>query len=86
MFWLALAAIPLAVGGILVGVQLSQAASKVQVWSNGWFLGGGVLVLVALAMALWALALFIAHRHVDAHQPGGRLSRFERVNWSGEIA
>jgi hypothetical protein len=66
-FWLGLGALLAVVGGIPVAVTPATLPQHRSPWSSGWFDVGVVFVLLGLGCALWALVLYIAHRHAADH-------------------
>jgi hypothetical protein len=62
LFWCAIAAGLIPVGGILLGVGLARQPKTGSIWADGWFAAGfGVMILGCLAL-VWALILYLAHR------------------------
>jgi hypothetical protein len=58
--WLFLAAVPAAVGGVLVGVGLTGKSG----WHAAAFVSGAVLLIAAVGCVFWAGVLWQASRHI----------------------
>lgn len=68
LFWLAFGAAVIVGGGVGVAVGTGLAVSGHEsVWAENWFRVGFAIVLLGGLMLLWALVLFLAHRHAAGH-------------------
>jgi hypothetical protein len=71
MFWLGFGGPVGAIGGIVLGVGVAQVVTKPNgsVWDNAWFDAGLAVVAIGAVLLDWALVLYLAHRHIEAHVP-----------------
>jgi hypothetical protein len=63
-FWTGWGAAVLVIGGTLMGVGVAQTTSQkpsVDVWSNGWFKGGFIALVIGAGILVWALILFLTN-------------------------
>jgi hypothetical protein len=70
LFWVALGGALSVIGGIVLSVGVAQVVADTthpDLWSNRWFeVGFGAFVVGVLAL-VWALVLYVAHRHAEQH-------------------
>lgn len=67
VFWVALAAAVAVIGGILMGAGVARTQQGHDLWSSGWFIAGVAVTGMGVLMLLYALVLFLAHRHAEGH-------------------
>ncbi len=66
-FWHALAAVPLTIGTICIGIGVAQVGAKADLWRNAWILTGGGAVVASVLLAWWGLTLHVAQRYAESH-------------------
>jgi hypothetical protein len=67
-FWLSISVAIVGLGGIAVTVSATATISqKLSPWTSGWFIFGFVDTGLGGLCVLWALILYVAHRHVGDH-------------------
>jgi hypothetical protein len=69
VFWMAASGVLAVIGGIAVGVGVSQASgTSDNPWRNGWFTLGVIVVGSALPSFIWALVQFF-RQTIERPQP-----------------
>lgn len=63
-FWLALAAVLAALGGVGFGIAVAEYHPP---WRSAWFIAGAVFCGLGCLAALWALVLYVGHKVAGAH-------------------
>lgn len=66
-FWVALGAAVLLASSISLGIGVARTPHNETLWSGGWFIAGAAAFSLGVLMLLWALVLFLAHRHAESH-------------------
>lgn len=64
-FWLALAAVPAAVGGVCITIAVTEYHPP---WTSAWFIAGAVACGLGCMSALLALVLYLAPKEPGDHQ------------------
>jgi hypothetical protein len=63
-FWLALAGVFAALGGVGIGIGITEYHPP---WSSAWFIAGATLSALGCACAIWSLILYLAHKQAAGH-------------------
>lgn len=77
LFWATLGAAVGLIGGIFVAVGVARTEKGHELWGDGWFVFGIIVIAISVILLWWALTLFVAHHHAgkhmcpdpDAHRP-----------------
>jgi hypothetical protein len=64
VFWAALAVVLLTASGVAIVIATAEYHPP---WTSAWFIVGEMAGVLGFALAVWALALYLAHNHADKH-------------------